>query len=425
MDINKIIARAKSILLTPKSEWPVIATEPETIAGLFSGYIAIMAAIPPLVHLVSASLIGVSVPFLGAYRIPIGSGLTIALISYVLSLVGVFVVALIVEALAPTFGGEKNRIQALKVVAYSYTAGWVASIIGIIPGLGLIAALAGLIYGLYLLNLGLPFTMKCPADKSLGYTIVTIIVAIIVAIVLNLVVRSVGGYGYGAALNRGLGGYTPSGRGAAGGFASGSAGAALQDWSKRMQDASKQVDAAQQSGDATAKANAVGQLVGAALGSGGKVQSLSPDRIKPFLPDTLAGLPRTQASAERNAALGVQISKATATYSDGANHHLNLEITDTGSLKGLVGFAAGWGGVEQESESDNGYEKTYLSGSQLMHEKWDKQSQSGEFGVVIADRFSVVVTGNGSSIDDLKQAAASVNASGLQALKNEGVTAGN
>jgi hypothetical protein len=264
--------------------------------------------------------------------------------------------------------------------------------------------------------------MKCPPEKSIGYTVVTIISAIIVGIVLNLVIRSVGG-GYGMGLNHGLSGLAAPHGGPAGSFANGSAAAGLQDWAKRMQDASKQVDAAQNSGDADAKANAVGQLVGAALGGNGKVVSLSPDRIKPFLPDTLDGLKRTQASAERNAALGVQISKATASYSDGANHTLNLEITDTGSLKGLVGFAAGWGGVEQESESDTGYEKTYKSGNQLIHEKWNKQSQSGEYGVVIADRFSVAVTGNAASIDELKQAAASIDVSGLAALKNDGVSA--
>jgi hypothetical protein len=117
----------------------------------------------------------------------------------------------------------------------------------------------------------------------------------------------------------------------------------------------------------------------------------------------------------------VQISKATASYSDGGNNRLNLEITDTGSLKGLVGFAAGWGGVEQEREDDTGYDKTYKSGDQIIHEKWNKQSQSGEYGVVIAERFSVVVSGNAASIDDLKRAASSVNASGLAALRNDGV----
>jgi hypothetical protein len=160
VDINKIISRAKGILLTPRSEWPVIAAEPETVGGLFSGYIVVMAAIPAIIGFLSMSVIGHSNFLLGTYRTPMAAGLEIAVVSYVFSLLGVFVLALIVEALAPTFGGEKNRVQALKTVAYAYTAGWVASIIGIVPGLGIISGLAGLVYGLYLLNLGLPFTMN-------------------------------------------------------------------------------------------------------------------------------------------------------------------------------------------------------------------------------------------------------------------------
>ena len=420
MAANNIVARAKSILLTPRSEWPVIAAEPETVGGLYSGYIIILAAIPAIVRFLSYSLIDVSVPFLGSYRVGITAGLTTAIVSYVLSLVGIYVLALIVDALAPTFGGEKNQIQALKVVAYSYTASWVASVIGIIPGLGLIAALAGAIYGIYLLNMGLPFTMKCPQARAVGYTAVTILVAIVVGFVLSLAVNSVARYGYG------FGGppvsfSAPGPSDGTGTFASGSAGDRLQAWAKNVENASKQIDSAQKSGDTNAQANAVGQMLGAALGSGGKVESLAPERIKPFVPDSLGGLKRTQLTSERNAAMGMQISKATAVYSDGASHNLNLEITDTGALKGLVGFASGWAGVEQDKETDAGYEKIYKSGGQLVHEKWDNQSHYGEYGVIVGDRFSVTVAGNAANIDDLRRAVGNVNLAGLAALKNEGV----
>lgn len=417
MDVNKIVARAKAILLSPRTEWPVIAAEPDTVAGLYAGYIAVLAAIPPIVGFLSTSLIGVSVPFLGSYRVGVGAGLSAAVLTYVMALVGVFIVTLIVDALAPTFGGERNRVQALKVVAYAYTASWVAAIIGIIPGLGLLAALAGLVFGLYLLNLGLPVLMKSPPDKSIGYTAVTVAAAIVVSFILHFVIFSVAGVG----MRMGLSPTAMSVPDRSGGFANGSAGASLQSWADRMANASQQVDKAQKSGDPNAQASAVGQLVGAALGNGGKVESLAPDRIKPFLPATLGGLQRTQSSAERNAALGMQISKAAATYSDGTNRNLHLEITDTGSLKGLVGFAAGWAGVEQESENDSGYDKTYKSGGQLVHEKWNTQSQSGEYGVVIGDRFTVAVSGNAANIDELKGAVSSIDLSGLESLKKEGV----
>ena len=415
VDLNKLVARAKSMLLTPRTEWPVVAAEPATVGGIFSGYVFIMAAIPVVVRLTSSSLLGVSVPFLGSYRIGIGVGVTTAVLTYVLALVGVFVVSLIVEALAPTFGAERNRVQALKTVAYAYTASWVLSIIGIVPGLGLLSAIAGAAYSIYLLNMGLPFTMKCAPDKAVAYTVVTIIVAIIVAFVVNLVAASVVGMGFG--INRGLAGL-------AGGHAGSAAignGAVLKDWANKVDTASKQVEAAQKSGDSNAQANAVGQLLGAVAGSGGKVESLAPDRLKPFLPESIGNLKRTQMSVERNAAMGVQISKGTATYSDGAQHTVNLEITDTGSLKGLVGFAAGWAGVEQEKQTDSGYEKTYQNGGQLVHEKWDNGSHYGQYGVVVGSRFSVQAAGNATSINDLKAAIATVDLAGLEALKMDGV----
>jgi hypothetical protein len=48
VDFNKLIARVKGILLTPKTEWPVIAGESTTVADLYKGYIVWLAAIPPI-----------------------------------------------------------------------------------------------------------------------------------------------------------------------------------------------------------------------------------------------------------------------------------------------------------------------------------------------------------------------------------------
>ena len=421
MRTSNLFTRVKSILLTPRAEWQVIAAERDTIGGIYTGYILILAAIPAVKLFLSFSVIGTSIPFAGTYRPGLLAGFTSALTTYVLTLIGTFIVALIVEGLAPTFGGQKDRVQALKVIAYSYTAAWVAAIIGIVPGLGLLSALAGLIYGLYLLYLGLPFTMKCPQEKALGYTVVTVIVAIIVSVVLGLVVRAVGGFG---TFGGGLTGLSPSRATGPSVFSDHSAiGNGLNEYAKRIDDASKQLESAQKSGDAAAKANALGQFVGTAMGNDGKVESLAPDQIKTFLPNELDGLKRIQEAVERSGAMGMQISKATATYSDGANRTLNLEITDTGSLKGLVGFASSWAGVEQESETDSGFEKTYENGGQLVHEQWNKQTQSGEYVTFIADRFSVKVSGHASDIGDLKRAAANINTSGLTALKNSGVAA--
>lgn len=187
-----LVNRAKGILMNPKAEWPVIDTEPATVGSLYTGYIIPLAAIPAIASFIGLSVIGISV--LGfSLRVPAGTALTSAAVQYALGLVGTFVLALIIDALAPSFGGQKNQVQALKVAAYASTASWVAGIFLLIPSLAILAALGGL-YTLFLLFLGLPVVMKAPQDKAIGYTVVVIIVAIVLYVVIGLAVRQVAPY---------------------------------------------------------------------------------------------------------------------------------------------------------------------------------------------------------------------------------------
>lgn len=179
-----LIDRAKNILLQPKSEWAVIDEEQTSIAELYREYIIPLAAIPQLAGIVGLSVVGIGMPTMGVYRVPLGASVTNALISYVLSLVTVYIVALIIEVLAANFGGERNRLQALKVSTYASTAGWVGGILLIHPVLGLFSLLASL-YGIYLLYLGLPVLMKTSREKAAPYTAVVAVVAFIVLIVFS------------------------------------------------------------------------------------------------------------------------------------------------------------------------------------------------------------------------------------------------
>jgi hypothetical protein len=119
------------------------------------------------------------------WRTPIGTALTGALVGYVLTLIGVYVLALVIDGLAPTFDGTKSQIQALKVAAYSSTASWLAGIFALVPGLRVLGILG--LYSLYLLYLGLPVLMKSPKEKALGYTVVVIIAAVVLFMIIGLV----------------------------------------------------------------------------------------------------------------------------------------------------------------------------------------------------------------------------------------------
>jgi hypothetical protein len=178
---RSLVDRAKNIIMQPKLEWPVIDAEPSTIGDIYRNYVVILAAIPALCTAIGLFLMGNGFFHFSASFI-IGQ----AILSYVLTLVGVYIFALILEALAPSFGGTKDRVKAFKLAAYSWTAAWVASVVLIIPLLGILVLVAA-IYGFYILYLGVPVLMKVPEDKAVVYTIVAIVGMIIIYFLISIV----------------------------------------------------------------------------------------------------------------------------------------------------------------------------------------------------------------------------------------------
>jgi hypothetical protein len=184
-----LIERVKAILLTPKTEWPVIEREPGDAAYLFTNYVAILAAIPVVCGFIGMSLIGFATP-VGTMRIGIVNGLVWAVLQYLLSFVMVYVTAFIIDALAPTFGGRKNFDNALRLSAYSPTPFWILGVFVLIPALGFLQIL-GLLYGFYLLWIGLPSLMNAPQDKSLIYTAAIVVPAIVIYVVIVVLLGSI------------------------------------------------------------------------------------------------------------------------------------------------------------------------------------------------------------------------------------------
>ena len=188
-----IVDRVKGILLSPNSEWPIIDREPDTARDVIVNYVAILAAIPAVCGFIGSAFVGFSV--LGTtIRVPIGSALISAIIGYVLTIVGVYVMAWIVDALAPTFGGVKNMNSAVKLVAYSATPSWLCGIFALIPMLSFLGILG--LYALYLFYVGVPVTMKSPKDKTLVYTIAVIVIAIVISVIIGFIQARFIGIGY-------------------------------------------------------------------------------------------------------------------------------------------------------------------------------------------------------------------------------------
>lgn len=191
---TSLVERVKNILSQPKVEWPRIDAEPTSIADIYKGYVMILAAIGPIAGLIGGQLVGVM-----GFKPPLSFSIGSAVLGYVMSLIAVYVSALVIDALAPTFGGTKDMVKAFKVAAYSSTAVWVAGIFQIIPMLGILVLIA-MLYGLYLLYLGLPVLMRVTQDKAVGYTVVVIVVQILLYFVVGMVVAALAAAMFGAML---------------------------------------------------------------------------------------------------------------------------------------------------------------------------------------------------------------------------------
>jgi uncharacterized membrane protein len=402
------IERIKNILLTPKTEWAAIAPESSTTAELMKYYVAPLAGVAAVCGFIGTSIVGFSVPVLGTMRTPIMEGIGITLVSFLLAFVGVYILSLVIDGLAPTFGGQKNHAQALKVAVYSYTPAWIAGVLQIFPGLTILGALLSL-YGLYLLYLGLPRLMNNPQEKSVGYTAVVVICAILIGYAIALV----------SGLFAGVTGALQSDRApATAAFEKNSPMGKLEDFGKKMDEVNQKMEAAQKSGDPQAQVKAAMEGLGAAIGGGKRFDPVAIDQLKPLLPESFVGLPRKNQSAERGGIAGLETASAEADYGDGGGRRAKLEITDTGGAAGLMGLA-GWM-AQGERESDHSRERTRKEGDRLVHERVSTSGGENEFSLTLGNRFLVQASGYGVGIDELKSAVAALDLGKLEAMKDVG-----
>jgi hypothetical protein len=408
-----IVDRVKNILLTPKTEWDVIAAEPANRQQLIVHYVLILAAIPAVIGFLLTLALS---SFFG------GFGVLYAVFGLVWSIAwsiaSVFLFALVVDGLAPSFGAQKNYEQALKVVAYSYTPVWIGSVVAVIPLLGWLVLLAAVGYSVYILYLGLMQVMRSPQDKAVGYTAVTIIIAIVVAIVVGSIVAVIqgaamfGAAGAAGAFGKRVDTSTPYSRDSTVGK--------LDDFAKKMEAAGKKMEAAQASGDQNAQAQAALEALGTAVSGGRKVEALSVEEVKAFVPETFAGLPRTSQSAERSGMASLMVTTAKATYGDNSGKQVRLEVTDAGGAGAMMGLASWMGAMNTEREDDNGAERTRKEGNRLVHERVSKRGGDNEYSVVVGERFIVKASGT-VDLSGLKGGVSNVNLAKLESMKDVGV----
>ncbi|RPH34235.1 MAG: DUF1282 domain-containing protein [Bacteroidales bacterium] len=179
-----LVDRAKNIILKPKDEWTLIDQEDTSVATLVATYLFPLALIPAIAAFIGYGIIGVA--FFG----PILSwGIKMAIISFITTVVGIYISAIIIDILAPNFGSVKDFRKTMQLVVYAYTPVMLAGAFSAIPALGFLGILG--LYGLYLLYIGIKPMMKSPDDKVTVYFLVSLLVIIAVYFILGAILTLV------------------------------------------------------------------------------------------------------------------------------------------------------------------------------------------------------------------------------------------
>jgi hypothetical protein len=383
-----MIGRIQRLMLKPKDEWPAIDAEPMTVQGILMGWVAPLAAIGPAARLIQGQVFPMSV-FGVTWRPPLIGAIVTAVLTWLLAIASTYVWALIIDALAPSFGGTKNQISALKAAAFSGTAAWICGIFGILPLLGILGILG--LYSVYLFWVGGPILMKVPQDKAPGFIIVSIIVGAVAMVVASMIAIAIGGAMFAM---------TPNAFNSGGGGTITVGGTSLD--TSKLDDAAAKIQAASSSMEASVK------------GGNGAVKAVDPGALQNLLPGSISGWNRTSVENQGGAAAGIGGSNARAEFQSG-DQNFSLSVTDTGVL-GNIATLGGALNASSNKQTTTGYEKSEMQGGNMVSEKWDNQSKSGSYSVLVASRFSVEASGSAPNIDTLKAAVASVNLGQLQSM---------
>ncbi len=382
-----LLNRAKTLILNPKEEWPRIDASNESIGDIFRGWVLPLAAIGPVATFIGGQIFGYGAFGFFYWKPTFMGALSTAVISYGLTLLSVYVMALIIDALAPNFGGTQNKVAAYKVAAFGATAMWLAGIFGVFPPLGWLVLLG--FYSLYLIFIGLPFLMKSPPDKAVGYFVVTIVIMFVVAVVTRTIATSVSGrlFGSAAAID-----------GAASGTLTVPGGGSVD--MGKLEEAGKKLEDA-----ATKMQNGEGK------------PAIAPDVLQGLLPASLGGLARTSIESASMGAAGMGGSNAEARYGTGDNV-ITLTVTDLGAIGGIAAIGSALN-IQSSKQDGSSYEKVGKVDGRMTTEKYDSASKRGEYGTLVGDRIMVQAEGNAASIDAFKSAVAAVDLGKVEGLAKQ------
>ena len=172
-----ILSRAYGLFRDPKEEWRQIKAEETTIPSIMIGYVAPLAAIPPVCDLIGSTLFNRMLEVAPAEAVVRG------FVTWVVSIALVFLLGLLINTLADNFDADRDDLSAQKIAAYSLTPAFLSGVFSLWPPLWWLSlfALAAMVFLMYR---GMPILMKAPEDRALGYAATVTIAGMVAGILL-------------------------------------------------------------------------------------------------------------------------------------------------------------------------------------------------------------------------------------------------
>lgn len=176
MDFNAIIKRVINLITKTNEEWDAIQGESLTIKDIYLKFALILYAVPSAALFIGWLIIGV----------PFGMSIVMAIFLYAITIGVLFLMGLLVDVLAPAFGGTKDMVNSQKLVVFSMVPYAVIGALFILPiggGYGLGGGLFYIImlvslFSFYLMYLGAPKLKNIPKqqDKLVPFIIIMAII---------------------------------------------------------------------------------------------------------------------------------------------------------------------------------------------------------------------------------------------------------
>jgi hypothetical protein len=377
-DMN-LFARVKNILHKPKHFWVIVAFEKTSLSGLYIHYLMILAAIPAICGFIGMSQIGVG-GFSSLIKVPFMFALLVMFISYAINLSMIYVVALVINGLAPGFDGQKDLLRAFKLSAYASTPALLGGLFGLIPMLSFMSLLCWL-YTIYLIYIGLPVLMKIPGEKSLAYSLLIFPVSIASSAMMY------GSFSLASSL------FAPN-------------------FSHLSQESGAYI--VLQAPSADLKVTPAKQIDEAQVKSEGLQTIKEPDMfpipaesLKDFLPEQLWPFARTSMEVSTTTAR-ISASIAKAEYEAG-HQKMTLTITDIGGFSGET--------LPRNKESETTVEKTWQDNGRIMYQKFEKDGSRAELQITLKSGTTVLLSGSRISADFLKSLSLKLNLADLENVK--------